>query len=408
MTGMQLCEDRQIARGNYVLAGELAARHKLGSKILLVCDDKTYVAAGERIYTQLIKQGYDVKPYSLGRNQAASYSASEELAAAAADVTGMIAVGSGTVNDTAKYAATLRNIPYISVATAASMNGYTSATSSLDKDGIKSSFAANPPRAVLADLDIIAAAPRYLARAGMGDTLCRTTVEADCLLSHLLLGTPYPREDFERLRSHESTLIGQIAQLKEASPDYLTTLMTALLDAGDAMARVGSSITASQGEHMIAHTKEMIYGNPNRLVHGQMIAVTALTMHELQTKLLLAQPTVRSLPRNESDFVRTFGRKLGPHLVEKYAPKVLSDEQAEQINAHLEQHWPDIRAAINNIMVPLSVLQRSYVHGNIPGKPSELNLTPERYENAVTYAYLTRDRFTFLDISAMRTRRTSN
>lgn len=401
---MQLCRDRVIAKGALGAVPEVLARHGLGTNVMLVCDDTTYVAAGQQLFMQLLPL-MDVKAHSLGRRAPAHHTTAEKVIANAGGITGIVAVGSGTVNDVAKYAAHTLNIPYITVPTAASMNGYTSGTSSLEHEGMKLSFNATPPRAVVADMEIIAAAPKRMSRAGVGDTLCRTTVEADCLLSHHLLGTPYPREDFDLMRRHEVTLIEKISAIKENSHDYLAVLMDALLDAGDAMARAGSSITASQGEHMIAHTLEIIYSGELDVLHGEIIAVTMLTMNDLHNKMLLTTPTVKSVPRDEAYFNRVFGKKMGLHVASKYAPKVLHLDQVAHINDKLSREWPEIKRQISEIVIQNTAIQRAYVHGNIPAKPKDVRLNEDRYKAAVTYAYLTRNRFTFLDLAQMMGRR---
>lgn len=399
-----LCMDRIIGPGALAALPEAVARHGLGRQLMLVCDDATYVAAGQQVYTSLLGK-VDILPHSLGRRPVATLAAAQTAIARASQISGIVAVGSGTVNDVAKYTAHQRGIPYLCVATAASMNGYSSATASLDDEGMKQSFEATPPRAVLADMDIIAAAPKRLTRAGVGDTLCRTTVEADCLLSHHLLGTPYPQADFALMRRHEAVLIQRISELKENSHAYIGVLMEALLDGGDAMARAGSSITASQGEHMIAHTLEILYGHEMDVLHGEMIAVTTLTMNELQNKMLLSAPAVKRLPRDEAYCTRTFGRKMGAHVAAKYAPKVLSPEQVEVINASLARTWPELKQRLAEIILPTSTLSRAYIHGNIPSRASDIRMHETRYDGAVTNAYLTRNRFTFLDVAAMMYRR---
>jgi len=403
--GAQLCEDRVIAKGALASVSEVAARHGLGRDLMLICDDITYVAAGQQLFVSLLSEGYSVRPHSIGRRALATMTVAEAAIGNAEHISGILAVGAGTVNDIAKYAAARKNIPYITVPTAASMNGYTSATASIESLGMKLSFEAAPPRAVVADMEVLANAPKRMSRAGVGDTLCRTTVEADCLLSHHFLGTPYPREDFDRMRAHEPALIGQISKIKENSQDYLGLLMTALLDAGDAMARAGSSITASQGEHMIAHTLEMLYSNELDILHGEIIAVAMMTMNDLQNKLLLSTPVVKSVPRDEAYFARVFSKKMGPHVMSKYVSKVLDDEQVVAINQKIGTEWPEIKRQLGEIIIQNSAIQRAYVHGNIPSKPKDVRLNEERYNAAVTYAYLTRNRFTFLDLAQMMGRR---
>src|ERR1041385_7402823 len=85
------------------------------------------------------------------------------------------AVGSGTINDLTKLAAHRAGRPYMVVATAASMDGYTAFGASITDRGSKQTFACPAPRAVIADMDVIAAAPAALNAAGYADLLAKIT-----------------------------------------------------------------------------------------------------------------------------------------------------------------------------------------------------------------------------------------
>lgn len=373
--------------------------------LLLVCDDTTWVAAGEKIFSQLI-QDYSIEPYSLKRYPRPSLETANILAAKATEFDGIIAVGAGTINDLVKYAAFQAKKNYIAVATAASMTGYTSKTSSLEVEGLKQAFIADVPLAVVVDTNVIAAAPKRLARSGMGDTLCRSSVEADMLLSHLLLGTPYPKHLFDTIRQHEAKLIAEAAVARESTNiGFITTLMEALLDTGDATAEFGSSAPASQGEHMIVHALELMYESDLRnLYHGELIAVATLTMNHLQHKMLLSQPIIKSLPREAVVFERQLGKKMGPVIEKEYAKKVLSAEQVAEINARLPQQWPEIKAAISAVMTAPVNVERAFIQCGLSTKAPEIGISTERYRSACAYAYITRDRFGFLDLAAMNDR----
>ncbi len=380
---------------------DVIARHGLGRNLMLVCDDKTWVAIGQQISVKFAPH-FNFKAYSLGRNVHATLAAAEELAAAADGYDGFLAVGSGTVNDVTKYAATIIDKPYISIATAASMNGYSSASASLLVNGFKQSYPARPPKAVIADLTVIAAAPKRLVRAGLGDTLCRSSVEVDVRMAHLLIGSPYPADIFELLRKHEPELISNAPKLRLNDINYYKTLMQVLLETGDLMAKTGSSAISSQGEHMIGHAVESIYGSElHSVLHGELIAVTTLTMGQLQQRLMLKPFIVKSIPRSEADFVRAFGKHAGPMLSVAYGGKVLSEEQVVEINAKVASDWNSIKQALTEIMVQPSVIERAFIQSGVPTQPSEIRVNEHRYQSAVSYAYMARDRFTFLDLNAM-------
>src|SRR4051794_34484679 len=92
-----------------------------------------------------------------------------------------VAVGSGTINDLTKFASDeIDEIsrPYMCVATAASMDGYTAYGASITIDGSKQTVDCPAPRAVLADLDVIARAPREMNAWGYADLLAKVTAGA--------------------------------------------------------------------------------------------------------------------------------------------------------------------------------------------------------------------------------------
>ncbi len=375
-------------------------------KLLLVSDENTWAAAGEMVHAKLAAS-HEVTELRLERGIRATQDLALNIADKASGQEMILAVGSGTINDVCKLAAHARHLPYAVVATAASMNGYTSANASLEIDGIKDSLPAQAPIAVFADIGVLTKAPVRLTRAGVGDTLCRTVVEADMLMSHLLLGTPYPAELFARLKRHETTLItGTFNTEQGQTPQFMTTLIEALLDSGDAMREFGSSAVASQGEHMIAHTLESRYGQEmHNLFHGELIAVASITSSLMQHRMMLSAPTVKSMPYELRQFETLFGKFHGQLLMERYQKKLLSAEQAIEINQKLVSGWPAIREALTAVMIPTKTLERAYIHSGLGTQPSQIGIADERYRYAASYAHLTRDRFTFLDLAAMNGKR---
>lgn len=376
------------------------------NRVLLVHDDRTWDAAGEAAATRLSSAGIAVTPLSLGHAPKALHDHALRVADAATGCDLILAVGAGTVNDICKSAAFARTIPYVALATAASMNGYCSTTASLEANGLKDSLPARAPVAVIADLAILAKAPIRLTRAGVGDTLCRTVVEADMLLSHLLFDTPYPRALFDRLRNHEARLLGGMLSAPGEESAYLMALVEALLDAGDAMREHSSSAVASQGEHMIAHTIEARYGGElQHVLHGEMVAVASLSSSQLQHRMLLVTPTVKPLPYTSKQFEGVFGPLLGAVLEQRYAKKLLSIEDSVALNQRLSKDWPAMRAALSEVMLPTATLENAFAHNGLHSKPEQLGIIEERYRYAVSYAHLSRERFTFLDLAAMNGKR---
>lgn len=98
--------------------------------ILLVCDDTTWQVAGENLRDKL-SSNHSITTLSLGRSVSATQEMVERVQQSAQEGKLILAVGAGTINDICKAAAFDNNLPYIAYATAASMNGYCSASASI-------------------------------------------------------------------------------------------------------------------------------------------------------------------------------------------------------------------------------------------------------------------------------------
>ena len=100
----------------------------------------------------------------------------------------IVAVGSGVITDTTRYVASLLKSEFVSVPTAASMDGYASNLAVMEFGGMKTSFPVAPPVAIFADPRTIAAAPLDMTRAGLGDLFGKASAHVDWLASHELYG----------------------------------------------------------------------------------------------------------------------------------------------------------------------------------------------------------------------------
>ncbi len=126
---------------------------------------------------------YEITSLVLPANSAADDATVARLRAGAGPVDAYVAIGSGTINDLTKYASALEGKPYCVFATAPSMNGYVSLTASITVHGHKLTLPAQAPSGAFFDLGVLADAPARMIRAGLGDSICRTTAQADWLLS---------------------------------------------------------------------------------------------------------------------------------------------------------------------------------------------------------------------------------
>jgi glycerol-1-phosphate dehydrogenase [NAD(P)+] len=389
-----------IAPGLAGDAASLVAGLGLGRRLAVVSDAVTHAVLGTRV-ERALEAIARVSGIVLPRGVHADMAAVEDVEKASRHADALIAVGSGTLNDLCKYAAAREGKPYAVFGTAPSMNGYTSVSAAITVDGLKRSLPAVAARGVFLDLDVLARAPVRLIRAGLGDSLCRPTAQADWLLAHLLHGQPYREAPFALLAEDEGALLADPEALVAGDREAIARLARTLVLSGFGMSICGGSYPASQGEHLVSHYADMRPppGAPASL-HGEQIGVTTLTMARLQERVLAGEPPRLQPTRvDEAALVRHFGPALGRACWTELAPKRHDEDAAERLTARLAAGWDAWRRRLAGVARPSPQLADVLRRAGAPVTPEELGWTRPYYREAVTHARLIRNRFTFLDLA---------
>jgi len=368
-------------------------------KTLAIVDDShTAQAFGNNIFRAL-KDRFECIHITLEATPTANKETIRELQRKTSRCDALVASGSGTISDLCKYASFLDKKPYIVFPTAASMNGYLSANASISEDGYKHTLAAHMPEAVFCDMSVIAAAPPRLSKSGLGDSLARPTAQADWLLSHLLLGTPYNETPFELLKPLEPQLHENARGIAKGDLPSIELLMRTLLLSGLGMTIAKGSYPASQGEHMIAHAyRHPREGGDPATFHGEEIGITTLFMARLQEQLLKKRPTLRTLGFPQEEIKKIYGDKITEEAKKSYRVK---QELIEKTNLDASLRWHDIIGRIEPVIIPSAKIHAILKAAECPDTPEALGWDTKAYQTAITYARFLRDRFTFLDIACV-------
>ena len=153
----------------------------------------------------------------------------------------IIAVGSGVITDTTRYVASLMSRQFVSVPTAASMDGYASNLAVMEFAGMKTSFPVAPPVAIFADPLTIAAAPLDMTRAGLGDLFGKASAYIDWLASHELYGEYFCAEVERRVTGPLLHAATHVTDILEGSTAAVSGFVSGLVESGIAMAMIGNS-----------------------------------------------------------------------------------------------------------------------------------------------------------------------
>ncbi|MEF2964885.1 sn-glycerol-1-phosphate dehydrogenase [Paenibacillus sp. M1] len=258
-------------------------------RLLLAADANTYEAAGRKLEQSMREAGLEpslclLEPAETGDVVADEAAIVQLLLAIEPGMTeALIAVGSGTIHDIVRFAGHKCGIPFISVPTAPSVDGFTSAGAPLTIRGMKTTVPAVSPTAIFADLDVLMRAPQRLVAAGFGDMLGKYTSLFDWKFSHLTGGEPYNEQAAEITERALASCVRHAREIGGRTQEGITALMTALIESGIAMLLFGQSHPASGAEHHLSHYWEMEYLRRGRraLLHGAKVGVACAEISRL-------------------------------------------------------------------------------------------------------------------------------
>jgi glycerol-1-phosphate dehydrogenase [NAD(P)+] len=190
----------------------------------------------------------------------------------------IIGFGGGKALDVAKYVAFLSRLPYLSVPTSLSNDGFCSPQSSLTIAERRYPLPSAMPFGVILDTAVCLDAPEILWHSGVGDLVSKFTAVTDWKLAFHAQKTPV--DDFAALLSDAS--VYQFVARPKRDLEGMRLLGTALLLNGISMSICGSSRPASGSEHLISHALDSLSKRPR--LHGLQVGVATYLISLLQNQ----------------------------------------------------------------------------------------------------------------------------
>lgn len=259
---------------------ELIKKAKCQKPFILSGHD-TFAAAGKTVLSALESAGIQYSCYVLPKSPVKP---TEETVGSAVmhfdyscDI--VIGVGSGVINDTGKILAALTGHKYIIVGTAPSMDGFSSATSSMDRDNLKVSLPSTFVWAIVGDLDILSQAPMKMLQAGVGDMIAKYVSIAEWKIAKVLIGEYYCPVVASLVNSALSKVVAASDGLVKRDKEAVKAVMEGMVIAGMAMTYAGLSRPASGMEHYYSHVIDMralAFEEANADLHGIQVGIGTL------------------------------------------------------------------------------------------------------------------------------------
>ena len=376
-------------------------------QFMVVSDRNTEQVLGARVSAVLQSAGFDVKRTCFDETEPvadADHVFRLLLNSDGAKRT-LIAVGAGTLTDITRFVSHRTHADFIGMPTAPSVDGFTSIGAPLIIDGVKVTVICQPPRAIFADLSVLAGAPRAMIAAGFGDMLGKFTSIADFRLGQLLWDEPYDDEIAERTRRAAQLCVDHVAEIASATPEGIRILMDALVESGYCMLDFGDSRPASGTEHHYSHYWEMKLLHEGRpaILHGAKVGfatILATQLYEQLGRLSRAEIADRleglTIPDRAAEIAQieaAYGT-LAPDIIKIQQPFLTMDAaRFDHLKARILQHW----AAIQTIGAQLPASTTFHALLQQVGGPTsgaELGLSEAEVAAGAAAGHYLRNRFT--------------
>ncbi len=356
-------------------------------KAYILSDKNTFKAAGETLCTLFDEAGLKYTSFSFQDDEVEP---NEKTVGAAfmhmdkaCDI--IVGVGSGVLNDTAKILAAHTGLKYIIVATAPSMDGYASMTSSMTLDGLKISLPSKCADVIVGDTDILSKAPKKLMLAGIGDMLAKYVSICEWRIAALLCDEYFCEEIADLIRLAVKRIVQSKDAFLQGDPKAVSAIFDGLTAGSVAMNYAGVSRPASGVEHYFSHVWDMRgaeFGTPVEL-HGIQCAVGTLISVKLYEKVKTVLPdkqkalqfaqsfnlekwneTLRSFLGVSAESMIALEKKEGKYDVEKHAKRL----------DRIIENWDKILQIIHEELPSAAELERLFDDIGLPKTMAEIGI----------------------------------
>jgi len=243
----------------------------------------------------------------------------------------LVGIGGGKALDYSKYCAHVLALPFVSIPTSTSNDGFCSPNSSLLVDGKRKTVTAKIPYGVIVDIEAVQTSPKSCIYSGIGDLISKVTAGYDWLKAVEVTGESF--NDFAYLIAENT--VSDILHYKNhdiRSAEFLYHLVNSLLMSGIAMEIAGFSRPASGSEHLISHALDQITKTP--AMHGIQVGIATYICSYIQDNRFkvvkdFLQSTgffdfVAEKPLNKEEFIEAI--RTAPTIKEDFYT-ILSDKR---------------------------------------------------------------------------------
>lgn len=389
-----------------------------GSKpALVIADENTWEVAGKQLVALLKENSYpEAEPFIFERE--GLYAEISYVERLQQQIEGHdwvpIAVGSGTINDLTKLAAGRCGLPYMSVGTAGSMDGYTAFGASISYKGAKQTFNCPAPLAVIADIDIIARAPKEMNASGYADLIAKIPSGADWIIADALGIEPINPVAWDLTQTHLREMVSNPAGIPEGDKTAILGLMEGLIMTGLGMQVSKTSRPASGAEHQFSHLWDNQHHTHNGAApsHGFKVGIGSLSSEALYEQILQQEaagfdasldviqsrwPSFEQIEKQIREFFPD--QDLAEQTIAQSKAKYITTEELSGRINLLKSVWPELKMKLQDKLLGASKMKEMLALAGAPTQPEQIGISRDRLKLSYQQAQLIRQRYTVLDLA---------
>ena len=432
----------EMGQGIYEKASEVFKKYFPGRKAVIVADVNTWPVLGEKVYTNFVASGIPTDKYIIEKEEFHAdwkYVEMTDLVAegqyeqakalenakdyedtdpamlfreASSEFNVLVSVGSGVINDLCKLASHHHAQSYLCVPTAASVDGYSSFGASITYQSAKQTFNCPAPVAIVADIDVIAAAPKEMTAAGYADLAAKIPAGGEWMIADFVGSEAIIPDAWHILQDYIDDFLADPDAVAAGDPQAIADLFEGLTLSGFAMQAARSSRPASCCDHLFSHFLDMSGHRFNGKLqsHGFQVAIGTLTMCAAFDELfkqdlsqldveacLAAWPTLESEQARALElFKDTAAPKLGyESITSKYEDKEKIREDLERLVAT----WPEFKAKLQGQVYSFAKMQDMFRRAGAPYETEHIGVKREQIRDMFPIVQLMRYRYNLLDLA---------
>ncbi len=372
---------------------EYLEQYSISGKLCALYGENSYAATADR--HPVVSQEIILKSEGLHANE---ISTAEVLGKMDNDIDVIIAIGSGTIHDVARYCAYERGIRLVSVPTAASVDGFCSTVAAMTWYGYKKTMTAVAPEIVVADTDIVKNAPAELVRSGIGDIMAKYTALAEWRIANLLTGEYLCPVIYELMNKAADTAMDSVDGILKGEDSAFENVTYALVMSGIAMQMMGNSRPASGAEHHISHMIEM---EPEKFevkfpaLHGEKTGVGTV----LASKEYYRLREIEDIAPFVKDYEPVSDEKLAQFFGSRLADAVISENKNDSLAPVTKERLVECWGEIRNIISQIPTAEELYaILEKLDAKRSleDIGVSSDSMNVLLEYSPLVRNRLTLM------------